>query len=98
MAQTLVNLEKKQETIVKNLIQEGYYKTKSEVVRAGILELGKQYHIVGVQDDMVIKQIVDPQIVAKLRKISDEIKQGKRKTHDWEEVKKKYGWKDEDPK
>lgn len=95
MGQTLVRLEKAQETIIKNLRENGYFRTKSEAIRAGIMEIGRHYNIVAVHDDMVVKQVTDPGELKVLRKISEEIRQGKRKVYSQEEVDRKYGFKPE---
>ena len=43
METLLVRLRGAPEKVLDQLINEGYFTTKSEVVRAGILELGKEY-------------------------------------------------------
>ncbi len=90
MAQVLVRLEKAQEKIVKSLIDNGVYKTKSEAVRAGILELGKQYEIFG---SMVVRPVTDTRAIAKMERMWKEVQEGKRKVYTQEEVDKKYGFK-----
>lgn len=67
------------------LVREGFFKTKSEAVRAGILGLGKEY-------DLVIKPITDARAIKKLKKIEAEIKSGKRKTESFEAAAKRYGF------
>ena len=47
MADILVRLEGVPEEVLETLIKRGYYKTKSEAVRAGILELGKEFAVIG---------------------------------------------------
>ena len=41
----VVRLEGVVENVVERLLAQGYYKTKAEVIRAGILELGKEYQV-----------------------------------------------------
>ncbi len=79
MGQTLVRLEKAQETVIENLREKGYFRTKSEAIRAGIMELGRHYNIVAVHDGMVVKQVTDQRELKVLHKISEEIRQGKKK-------------------
>ncbi len=35
------------EYILKNLIEKGFFKTENEAIRAGVLELGKEYALIG---------------------------------------------------
>jgi len=88
MAQTMVRLELPQEIVVEKLTKTGIYKTRSEVIRAGIMELGKQYKVF-----KNFKEIEDELAVRKMEKISEEIKKGKRRVWTEAEVKKKYGFK-----
>ena len=43
--QVLVRLKGTPETVLKALVKEGVFGTKSEAVRAGIMGLGKEYNI-----------------------------------------------------
>ncbi|MBN2127102.1 MAG: hypothetical protein JW703_01780 [Candidatus Diapherotrites archaeon] len=88
MGETLVRFEGAQEAIIERLIGIGLFKTKSEVIRAGIIGLGKEYKVI---DE--IKQIEDELAVKKMQKIFNEVDSGKRKLFTEEEVKKKYGFK-----
>lgn len=88
MGETLVRLEGAQEVILDRLTELGFFKTKSEVIRAGILELGKEYHV--FKD---AKEIEDVLAAKKMEKISSEIKSGKRKVLSEAQVRKKYGLK-----
>jgi len=88
MSETLVRLGGAQDVVVDRLLETGIFKTKSEVIRAGILGLGKDY---GVFNN--IKDIEDGLAANKMKKISEEIKKGKRKVLSEKEVKKKYGFK-----
>ncbi|MFH1752347.1 MAG: hypothetical protein ABH821_05420 [archaeon] len=86
-SETLVRLEPAQEIIIDRLTKTGLFKTKSEVIRASILELGKEYHVFkSVQD------IEDEMVVRKMQKIDKDIKKGKRKVLTEKQVKKKYGF------
>ncbi len=79
----VVRLEGAIEDIMEKLLAQGYYKTKAEIVRAGILELGKEYRFVGYSSDELA--------VRKMAKIDAEIDAGIRKTTPLSEVMKKYG-------
>lgn len=87
MGELLVRLEGAQELILEKLVKLGLFKTRSEAIRAGILELGKEYKVLGS-----IEEIENELVSRKMKKISDEINQGKRKLLSMEEVKKKYGF------
>jgi Arc/MetJ-type ribon-helix-helix transcriptional regulator len=45
MAEMLLRLEGAQELVVEKLTKAGVFKNKTEVIRAGILELGKEYKV-----------------------------------------------------
>ena len=45
MADLLIRLSGVPEQILADLIQQGYFKTKSEAVRAGLLELGRGFNL-----------------------------------------------------
>ena len=93
MSEALVRFEPAQEIIMEKLLSLGIYKTKSEIIRASILELGKEYGVFkSVQD------LEDALVVRKMQKISDEIDSGKRKLVSFEEVLKEHGLKKSDLK
>ncbi|MFH1246939.1 MAG: hypothetical protein V1644_01030 [Candidatus Micrarchaeota archaeon] len=80
---TVVRLEGAVESIVQKLLAEGYYKTKAEIIRAGILELGREYRLIGFSSDQFA--------VRKMARIDAEIEAGNRKLKPLGEVMKKYG-------
>ncbi len=88
MGETLVRLEGAQELIVEKVTRSGMYKNKSEVIRAGVLELGRKHHV--YKD---FKELEDELAFRKAKQISDEIDAGKRKVFSKEQVMKKYGFK-----
>ena len=47
MTEFHITLTGKAEYVLKNLIKNGYFKTREEVMRAGVLELGKEYAMIG---------------------------------------------------
>ena len=88
MGETLVRLEAAQELVVEKLTKAGVFKTRSEVISAGILELGKEFNVF-----KNFQALEDELVVRKMMRIDSEIKQGKRKVWTEEQVKKKYGFK-----
>jgi len=88
MGETLVRLGPAQELVVEKLTKNGLFKTKSEVIRSGILELGKEFNVF-----KNFQELEDELAVRKMMQIDREIKQGKRKVWTEEQVKKKYGFK-----
>lgn len=71
--QSLVRFDGVVEQTLNRLIKEGYYKTKAEALRAGILELADHYGLLPNQ------KYVDRLVSAKMDRIDAEIKSGKRK-------------------
>lgn len=47
MSETLVRLKGVPSVILNQLTEQGYYGTRTEAIRAGILELGKEYGLIG---------------------------------------------------
>jgi len=87
MSDILVHLDGAVEATLKRLVEAGFFKTKAEAVRAGILELGREYRIVKSKEELM-----DELAVAKMQKLDRERKSGKRKTLSEEEVRKSYGF------
>jgi Arc/MetJ-type ribon-helix-helix transcriptional regulator len=71
---TVVELEGAVELTLKKLINLGFFKTKNEAIRAGLLGLGKEYKV-----NLTSQEIEDELVVRKMMKISKEVKAGKRK-------------------
>lgn len=88
MGETLVRMEGAQEVIMERLTKSGFYKTKSEVIRAGVLELAHKHKIF-----RSAQEIEDELALRKMKKISAEIRAGKRKVFTEAQVKAKYGFK-----
>lgn len=86
MTDILVHLDGAVDKALRNLVEVGFFKTKAEVVRAGILELSKEYQIVKSREE-----ILDELAVKKMQHLDAEISQGKRKVLTEREVVKKYG-------
>ena len=77
-----------QELLIERLTKSGLYKTRSEVIRQGVLELAKEHKVY-----KGLKDLEDELVLRKMIKIDSEIKHGKRKVWTEEQVKKKYGFK-----
>ena len=88
MGETTVRMEGAQEIIIDRLTKSGFYKTRSEVMRAGVLELAHKHRIF-----RSAQEIEDELVVRKMKKISEQIKHGKRKELTEAQVKAKYGFK-----
>ena len=79
MADIFVRLRGVPEDILDTLINQGYYKTKSEAIRAGILELGKEYALLKssayyktqLQDLTRGKKLTIKQVKDKLEKLEE---------------------------
>ena len=87
MSETLVRLAPPQERVIEELTNAGVFKTKAEAIRAAIMRLGEEY---GLDGPLVIKPITHPKAIAKMKKISDDIKSGRVKAESMEGVRKKY--------
>jgi len=87
MSELLVRLDGSVEEILQRLLKAGFFKTKAEAVRAGLIELGNKYRTIKSNEEYL-----DELAVAKLERIDEEIKKGKRKVYTEEEVRKKYGF------
>lgn len=87
MSEVLVRLEAPQEKVIAELTKAGVFRTKAETIRAAIMDLGEKY---GLDGPMIIKQVTNPKVIAKMKKISDDIKSGRIKTESLEEVQKRY--------
>ena len=87
MADLLVHLDGSVELALQRLVDTGFFKTKAEVVRAGILELGKDYQIVKSREE-----VLDELAVRKMQMMDREITRDKKRFLSEEEVAKKYGF------
>ncbi|PIU02860.1 MAG: hypothetical protein COT55_01280 [Candidatus Diapherotrites archaeon CG09_land_8_20_14_0_10_32_12] len=84
MGEFVVRLKGKQEQIMDDLIKEGYFNTKSEAIRAGLLELYHKYF------DGVTREEVE--LINKAREYEmKDIRSGKAKTYTLDEIKQKLG-------
>ena len=85
MADILIRLNGAVEQTLRRLVDAGFFRTKAEAVRAGILELGKEYSVVKSKDE-----ILDELAVVKMQKMDKEIMSGKKKALKLADVRKKY--------
>lgn len=88
MSEVLVRFGGLQELVIAKLQELGIFKTRSEAIRAGILQLGKEYNLFRNMSD-----IEDELAARKMEKISVEIKHGRRKIFTELQIKKKYNLK-----
>lgn len=82
--ETVVRMNGVVALIAEQLVEKGYFRTKSEAFRAGILELGHKY---GLAQDP--KELEAELVIRKMDKIDREIDEGKRKLVPLDEVLKK---------
>ncbi len=85
MGSVLVNLDGSVEEVLRRLVDAGFFKTKVEAIRAGILQLGREYHVVKSKGELM-----DELAIAKMSAIQEEIQSGKRKVFSLAEVRRKY--------
>ena len=81
--ETVVRLEGKVEQLLEELVGEGYYKTKAEAIRAGIIELGREFSLIGGREARMVSM--------RIREMKDDVKSGRKKLVGIEAVAKKAG-------
>ena len=71
--ETVVRFEGMVEQILNELVETGYFKTKTEALRAGVLELGKEYHIIeDLREDLKRAEEIDRGIKSGKIKLASE--------------------------
>jgi Arc/MetJ-type ribon-helix-helix transcriptional regulator len=85
MADILIHLDGEVEKTLKRLVETGFFKTKAEAVRAGILEMGRDYYVVKSKEELM-----DELALQKMQRMEEEIKTGKRRVYSESEVKKRF--------
>ncbi|MDO8339490.1 MAG: hypothetical protein Q7T16_02425 [Candidatus Burarchaeum sp.] len=85
MSELLVRLEGPVEETLKHLVEAGFFKTKNEAVRAGILALGKEYHMIKSREE-----VMDELAAAKAQAMMQELRSGKKKALTMADVRRKY--------
>lgn len=81
----MVRLKGKQAKYLSDFVEQGYYTTKSEVVRAGILELAHKHK---VEEEKLEMELLGKAIERDM----EEIKQGKSKLYSEKEFQKKFSY------
>lgn len=81
----LVKLEGVPEDIMKVLLAKGYFKTKTEAFRAGILQLGKEYGLMKISKEMEMELVA-----RKLKQEEEEMKRNGERYLTEEEAMSKY--------
>lgn len=86
--QALVKLSGVPEDMLEKLVKKGYFKTKTEAIRAGLLELGQKYELLGAKKD------IEMELVAlKIKSEAEELRRHGISNIPEGEVKAKYGFK-----
>jgi Arc/MetJ-type ribon-helix-helix transcriptional regulator len=70
--EVMVRLDRAVEDVVERLVDYGYFKTRTEAIRAGLLGLGKEYGVLPTP-----QELEDELAVRKMQKIDGEIRSGK---------------------
>ena len=81
LMEAVVRFEGAVAMVLEKLVEMGYYKTKSEAIRAGVLELGKEYDILKSPRELEAEMVI-----RKVEQIDREIDEGKRKVYTLDEV------------
>lgn len=67
--EVLLRLNGAPEEVLESLLKEGFFKTKTEALRAGILELGKEYNIIG--NSLYFKEKLQKKLASKKVSLKD---------------------------
>ncbi len=86
MGETVVRFSGAPEIVLEKLVSLGYYQTKTEALRAGVMHLGKEYNV-----STGAKEIEDELAIRKMLKVNAEVDSGKRKLVPLDAVLEKYG-------
>jgi len=86
--ESVIKLSGVPEDVLELLISKGYFKTKTEAIRAGVLSLGKEYKVLKSPEELELDLVA-----LKIAKEEAEMKASGRKYISEGEVKKKYGFK-----
>ena len=81
MTDVLVRLRGAPELVLEKLIEKGFFESKSDAIRMGLVLLGKELGLLN-EEELVGR---------KLEKLERERKRGKLKTVKWESIKKAEG-------
>lgn len=83
--EAVVRLDGAVADVLERLVGLGYFRTRSEAIRVGVLELGKEFNV--LRDP---QELEDMMAAAKMEKIDGEIKSGKRRVLSEDEALGKY--------
>ena len=81
----VVRLKGKQEHILKDFVEKGYYNTKSEVIRAGLLELAQKHNLEPSLEEVIL-------VRKAIKNEFNKIKNNKEKTISEKQFLKKYSY------
>ena len=81
--ETVVRLHGVVEGVLERLLKEGYYKTRTEAIRAGILELGREYAMIGGREARLVSK--------RIREMDAEVKAGRKRLVSFDNVAKRAG-------
>lgn len=81
--ETVIRLDGAVELVLNRLIELGYYKTKTEAIRAGLLELGREYSLIGGGEARLVSE--------RIAEMKAEIRSGRKKVISIEDVARKAG-------
>ena len=84
--ETVVKMDGIPELVLDRLVALGYFRTKTEAIRAGVVGLGREYGLLATP-----QAIEDELVVRKMKRIDEEITAGKRKLIPLEDVLKENG-------
>ena len=87
MSEILVRLDGAVEKTLELLVEAGFFKTKSDAVRAGILRLGSEYHAVKSKEEYM-----DELACEKMERAERDVREGKTRLLTEKEVADKYGF------
>ena len=87
LAEILVRLEGAQELLLEKLTKNGFYKNRSEVIRAAIIGLAKEQKVFNS-----FQELEDELVFRKAQQMDELVKKGKVKTIPLSTVKAKYKW------
>ncbi|MFH1200539.1 MAG: hypothetical protein V1708_05730 [Candidatus Micrarchaeota archaeon] len=91
--ETVVRFSGVPEYVLDKLVSMGYFATKTEALRAGVLGLGKEYGVLGEA-----QKLEDEMASRKAQQVSGLVKAGKMKTVSLDEVLNRHGIKRSDLK
>lgn len=89
--ETVVRLDGAVGRTLERLIEMGYYKTKSEAIRAGILELEREYQVLQTPQELEAELVIK-----KIQSLEEQDRKGKIKWHTLDDVLKEAGIKRSD--